>query len=187
MSRGIRLDLSTNDHVDLARMPHCHLRQVEIAHTQLRKPEFSDSFSPRRLTAIPSNSEPLMPNSARRRSPASSRGSESRMCRIGHLCSRGRLAVPQEPSHSLSGTEGAASRNHPMQAIHIKAESHYDTLILSIHIYSQNVDVMAPRGRSVTRTCLWSYLRLPSTSCSADCLSCFAGPGVPRDLMNWPW
>ena len=111
MSREIRLDLSTNDHVDLARKSHCHLRQGEIAHTQLRKPEFSDSFSPRRLTAIPSNSEPLMPNSARRRSPASSRGSESRMCRIGHLCSRGRLAVPHEPSHSLSGTEGAASGN----------------------------------------------------------------------------
>ena len=72
----------------LARMPHCHLHLVRTAHTQLRKPEFFDSISPGRLAAIPGNSEPLMPNSARRSSPIRSRGSEPRMCRIGHLCSR---------------------------------------------------------------------------------------------------
>ena len=70
------------------------------------------------------------------------------MCRIGPLSSRGRLPVSQEPSHSLSGTEGAASRNHPMLAIHIKAELHDDTLILSIHIYSQNVEPYRRRGWS---------------------------------------
>ena len=126
----------------LARTPHCHLHQVKTARTQLRKPEFFDSISPGPLAATPSNSEPLMPNSARRRVPASSRGSEPCMCSIGHLSSRGRLPVSQEPSHSLSGTEGAASGSHPLQAIHIKAESHDDTLIFSIYIYSQNVKVM---------------------------------------------
>ena len=89
----------------------CDPRQFGNAHTQLRTPEIDDSLS--RVRA--------------------------RLRRIGPLCSRGRLAVSQEPSHSLSGTEGAASRNHPMQAIDIKAESHDDTLILSIRIYSQNV------------------------------------------------
>ena len=59
------------------------------------------------------------------------------MCRIGPLSSRGRQPVSQEPSHSLSGTEGAASRNHPMLAIHIKAELHDDTLIYSIHIFAE--------------------------------------------------
>ena len=137
MSIEIRLDLEPNDHVDLARMPRCDPTQVGIAHAQRRTPEIFDSISPRRLTTIPSNSETLIPNSVRRRSTIPSRGSESRMCRIPHLCSRGRLAVPQELSHSISGTEGAASRNHPMLAVHIKAESHDDTLILPINMLAE--------------------------------------------------
>ena len=77
----------------LARKPHCRLFQVRTAHTQLRKPEIFESISSGRLAAIPGNSEPLMPNSARRRSPIRSGGSEPRMCRIGPLSSHGRESV----------------------------------------------------------------------------------------------